>query len=341
MPFQITGERLNSLFRPRSVALVGASDKSTFSWIAYRNLVGAGLGVATVQLARVSLTALLIGIAVSLVASYAVFAVNYLLFAVFLTDFVVVLLALLGLPAGPTAIARLIGTGVGTGLAILAYLLWPTWESTSSAEKLARLFAAQGAYVSNGSSGTATVNLRDLGSARTLVLINGRRMGPGDPLAKRGQVGVRPVRLHEHGEPVAVIIRAEVGEASDPGSRCVQVLDRADTRVCCTAALRRRHDKLVVVLAAVDVQALAGDRPGQRRGQEQDGVRDLVRLRQPPKVRRGGCLGVDVVYTYPALVPQVAEVPLQRLAPDVAGRHRVHPDALRSELGGQAPRHGE
>ena len=28
IPFQITGERLTSLFRPRSVALVGASDKS-------------------------------------------------------------------------------------------------------------------------------------------------------------------------------------------------------------------------------------------------------------------------------------------------------------------------
>ncbi len=38
MPFQITGERLTSLFRPRSVALVGASDKSTFSMLAYRNL---------------------------------------------------------------------------------------------------------------------------------------------------------------------------------------------------------------------------------------------------------------------------------------------------------------
>jgi uncharacterized membrane protein YccC len=111
-------------------------------------VVGAGLGVATVELARVSLTALLAGIAVSMAAAYAVFTVNYLLYGVFLTDFLVVLLALLGLPPGPTAIARLIGTGIGTGLAILAYLLWPTWERTSAAEKLAQLFAAQGDYVS-------------------------------------------------------------------------------------------------------------------------------------------------------------------------------------------------
>jgi len=109
-------------------------------------IVGAGLGVATAELARVSLAAVLAGIAVSLVGAYAVFTVNYLLYAVFLTDFVVVLLHLLGLPAGPTAAARLIGTGIGTGLAILAYLLWPTWEGTSAADKLARLFATQGAW---------------------------------------------------------------------------------------------------------------------------------------------------------------------------------------------------
>ncbi len=109
-------------------------------------VVGAGLGVATVLLVKVSLSALLCVIAVSLVAAYAVFTVNYLLYAVFLTDFLVVLLALLGLPPDPTAVARLIGTGVGTGLAILAYLLWPTWEGTSAAEKFARLITAQGRY---------------------------------------------------------------------------------------------------------------------------------------------------------------------------------------------------
>src|SRR6266568_8034874 len=47
MPFQITGERLTSLFRPRSVALVGASDKSTFSQLAYRNLVEFGFADRT------------------------------------------------------------------------------------------------------------------------------------------------------------------------------------------------------------------------------------------------------------------------------------------------------
>jgi len=47
MPSEITGDRLTSLFRPSSVALVGASDKSTFSRIAHQNLVRFGFGERT------------------------------------------------------------------------------------------------------------------------------------------------------------------------------------------------------------------------------------------------------------------------------------------------------
>jgi len=46
---------------------------------------------------------------------------------------------------------------------------------------LPQAFAAQNSSVSNGASGTATVDLRALGSVRTLVLIDGRRMGYGSP----------------------------------------------------------------------------------------------------------------------------------------------------------------
>jgi hypothetical protein len=65
---------------------------------------------------------------------------------VFLTDFVVVLLALLGLPPVPTALARLAGTGIGAGLALLAYLVWPSWAGTSASEKFAALIGSQGHY---------------------------------------------------------------------------------------------------------------------------------------------------------------------------------------------------
>ena len=45
-----------------------------------------------------------------------------------------------------------------------------------------QVIADQGQMVSNGSTGTSNVNLRGLGSARTLVLINGRPLPPGSPV---------------------------------------------------------------------------------------------------------------------------------------------------------------
>lgn len=46
---------------------------------------------------------------------------------------------------------------------------------------LPQVFGSQNAGESNGANGTSLVNLRDLDSKRTLVLVNGRRLGPGDP----------------------------------------------------------------------------------------------------------------------------------------------------------------
>ncbi len=44
---------------------------------------------------------------------------------------------------------------------------------------LPQIEAAQNAFISNGATGTATLDLRGLGSTRTLVLVNGRRLQPG------------------------------------------------------------------------------------------------------------------------------------------------------------------
>jgi iron complex outermembrane recepter protein len=45
---------------------------------------------------------------------------------------------------------------------------------------LPQVFAGQGANLANGADDTATVDLHDLGSQRTLVLVNNRRLGPGN-----------------------------------------------------------------------------------------------------------------------------------------------------------------
>jgi outer membrane receptor protein involved in Fe transport len=44
---------------------------------------------------------------------------------------------------------------------------------------LPMVFAGQNSTTSNGADGTATIDLRGLGNQRTLVLVNGRRLGPG------------------------------------------------------------------------------------------------------------------------------------------------------------------
>uniref|UniRef100_UPI00356AE408 TonB-dependent receptor plug domain-containing protein n=1 Tax=Brevundimonas sp. TaxID=1871086 RepID=UPI00356AE408 len=63
--------------------------------------------------------------------------------------------------------------------------------------QLPQAFAAQNSTVSNGSSGTATVSLRNLGSSRTLVLIDGRRMGYGSPNDDAADLNQIPEQLVE------------------------------------------------------------------------------------------------------------------------------------------------
>ena len=52
---------------------------------------------------------------------------------------------------------------------------------------LPQVYSAQNTSQSNGATGTATLNLRNLGSERTLVLVNGRRLPAGSPI--QGGIG--------------------------------------------------------------------------------------------------------------------------------------------------------
>lgn len=51
---------------------------------------------------------------------------------------------------------------------------------------LPSVFASQASSLSNGADGTATIDLRGLGTSRTLSLVNGRRLLPGDPSPSSG-----------------------------------------------------------------------------------------------------------------------------------------------------------
>jgi iron complex outermembrane receptor protein len=62
---------------------------------------------------------------------------------------------------------------------------------------LPQVTASQAGNLSNGSTGTATLNLRNLGTNRTLVLINGRRLVPGDPSSAAADINAVPATLIE------------------------------------------------------------------------------------------------------------------------------------------------
>ena len=78
-------------------------------------------------------------------------------------------------------------------------------EGVRNAEQLLnnlpQVFADQGGTVSNGATGTATVNLRNFGSNRTLVLVNGRRLPGGSP---------RDISADLNQIPVSLIKRVEI-----------------------------------------------------------------------------------------------------------------------------------
>jgi iron complex outermembrane receptor protein len=77
-------------------------------------------------------------------------------------------------------------------------------EGTTNVETLLNnlpsVFAGFGETDSNGSTGTATVDLRGLGSARTLVLVDGSRLMPGDPSTPVADLNDIPAALVDHVE---------------------------------------------------------------------------------------------------------------------------------------------
>ncbi|MGD0142298.1 MAG: TonB-dependent receptor [Rhizomicrobium sp.] len=77
-------------------------------------------------------------------------------------------------------------------------------EDTSSIETLLNnlpsVIPDMGSTTSNGAEGTANVNLRGLGDNRTLVLIDGVRLMPGDPLLAAADLDQIPVQMVDHVE---------------------------------------------------------------------------------------------------------------------------------------------
>jgi iron complex outermembrane recepter protein len=89
---------------------------------------------------------------------------------------------------------------------------------------LPQVVADQGSGLSMDSNGTATLNLRGLGPQRTLVLVNGRRLGGGDPGANLGVTPGYASAADINQIPVALVERVDVltgGASSTYGADAV------------------------------------------------------------------------------------------------------------------------
>jgi uncharacterized membrane protein YccC len=79
---------------------------------------------------------------------YAVFRINYAVFSICITGYVVFLLVLGGLNQNAIVTYRILDTTLGGAAALVAYALWPTWTGTQVRTLLADLLDAHARYTS-------------------------------------------------------------------------------------------------------------------------------------------------------------------------------------------------
>ena len=91
---------------------------------------------------------------------------------------------------------------------------------------LPNVFVAQTAEVANGATGTSTLNLRGLGSNRTLVLIDGKRLPFGSPFSSSANVDMVPARMVERVDVITAGASAVYG--SDAVAGVVNFITKKD-----------------------------------------------------------------------------------------------------------------
>jgi len=106
-------------------------------------LIGAVVATLVVALVRGHPVAQLAGVIAAAAAAYVTFNPNYALFTIAITSFVVIVLGMRGLPGTTTIDARVLDTLAGGALAMIGYLVWPTWERRRTRALLADLIDAQ------------------------------------------------------------------------------------------------------------------------------------------------------------------------------------------------------
>jgi uncharacterized membrane protein YccC len=109
-------------------------------------LLGAGLVTLLLAALDPSPAGLIVLTVALYAASVAVLRANYVLYSLGIASLVVALLAFTGSPAPSLAADRAFYTLLGAILALFAYAIWPTWERTRVADRLADLVEIDGRY---------------------------------------------------------------------------------------------------------------------------------------------------------------------------------------------------
>jgi uncharacterized membrane protein YccC len=79
--------------------------------------------------------------------SFAFFQINFAVFSLAITAYVVFILALLGQPEESAIVNRVLATTAGGALAMLSYAIWPTWESVNTRRRIVTLLERLQAYM--------------------------------------------------------------------------------------------------------------------------------------------------------------------------------------------------
>lgn len=162
---------------PLTVVFVLRPDFATTFTRGAQRYVGTALGIV-VATALVALTDPGDGVLIALIfvfatGVYAFFYANYGIFTLSITAMIVFLVSLGGVPELTAAVDRGIDTAVGAALALLAWLVWPTWESARLPGTLGDLLEADRAYLGEvlGAYAGAPVAPGAIESARDHALV--------------------------------------------------------------------------------------------------------------------------------------------------------------------------
>ncbi len=126
-------------------------------------------------------------------ASYAVFAASYAIYSLVVSALVVVLLSPAGAGSLSTALDRGLSTLVGGALAIVAIIVWPTWERTTLPLALRRLLAALARYADVVLAGY--VHPHDLNPKSLAAAADEARRARAAAQASRDRAAAEPTRV--------------------------------------------------------------------------------------------------------------------------------------------------